>query len=61
MGLGLVVGLAGWWFSGQIGGMAQAKERKTGESVKIRLVTEEGKATQVMEVPKVVRSDKEWA
>ena len=61
MGLGLLVGLAGWWFSGHLGAMAQAKERKAGESVKIRLMTEEGKASQVVEVPKVVRGDKEWA
>ena len=62
MGLGVVVLLAGWWFSGQIGGMAQAKEKKgSPATVKVRLMKEDGKPGSVREVPKVVKSDKEWA
>ena len=44
MGMGLIVGLAGWWFSGQVMGMAQAKDKGIkGGKVTVRLLTEAGK------------------
>ena len=61
IGLGLLAGLAVWWFSGHLGAMTQGKEKKEGEGVMVRLMTEEGTTGPVFEVPKVVRSDKEWA
>ena len=61
MGMGLIVGLAGWWFSGQVGAMSEKKDMKKGGVVQVRLMTQDGKAGPVREVPQVVRSDKEWA
>ena len=61
MGVGLLVGLAGWWFSGHLIGVTHGQEKKGFEFVKVRLMTEEGTAGPLREVPKVVRSDKEWA
>ena len=61
MGMGLIVGLAGWWFSGQVGAMSEKKDMKKGGVVQVRLMTQDGKAGPVREVPQVARSDKEWA
>jgi len=61
IGLGLLAGLAVWWFSGHLRAMTQAMVRQSGEGVAVRLMTEEGTTGPVLEVPKVVRSDKEWA
>ena len=62
MVLGGAVGLAGWWFSGQVMGMAQAKDKGIkGSKVMVRLLTEAGKPGVAREVDEVVRSDKEWA
>jgi len=61
MGVGLLVGLAMWWFSGHLIGVTHGQEKKGVEFVKVRLMTEEVTAGPLREVPKVVRSDKEWA
>ena len=61
IGLGLLAGLAVWWFSGHLDAMTQGKAKPTGEKVRVRLLTEGGEVGPVLEVPKVVRSDKEWA
>ena len=62
MVLGGAVGLAGWWFSGQVMGMAQTKDKGIkGGKVMVRLLTEAGKPGVAREVAEVVRSDKEWA
>lgn len=56
------VGLAGWWFSGQVMGMAQAKGKGIeGGKVTVRLLTEAGQPGAAREVAQVVCSDKEWA
>ena len=44
MGMGLIVGLAGWWFSGQVGAMSEKKDIKKGGVVQVRLMTQDGKA-----------------
>lgn len=61
MGMGLFLGLAGWWFSGQLVGMSEAKNTQEVGRVTVRLRTGEGKPGPSREVPRVVKTEKEWA
>ena len=61
LGMSLLVGLAGWWFLGQVDAMTNAKGKSVGSMVQVRLMNREGQAGPVRNVPHVVHSDKEWA